>query len=214
MLLFSTLRRSGGSQLSLDLGFVELLDRVEKHIGPKPTKILIFSAWLFAMAFFVNGIFGYVVQPLLKVGPNVWTALSWMDYFRIGLTILIGVSTFSSLLEAYRMKLLRAEFEGATGRADELLDNVSAFSRKVRREADENLEDAKRLVQDAGQNVERARELQRAAQMLAEDMYAIGSAKEVMSDEMLAEFRGLLDSFEEATAKLDHPGGDQDRSEA
>jgi len=155
------------------------------------------------MAFFVNGIFGYVVQPLLKVGPNVWTALSWVDYIRIGFTLLIGISTGSSLLEAYRMKLLRTELEDTAGGANSLLEDIRQFRHKARREWDGEIASVKTLLQDAGDSIEQARELQRTAQMMAEDIYELGARGEVMPEDVLKEFRELINQFQASNERMD-----------
>lgn len=181
--------------MTVAIGFGELFDRVEKTIGKRPTKILVYGAWLAAMAFFINSTFDYLVKPMLKIGPDVYTALGLTDILRVIFTVLIGFAMGSWILDAYRMKLLRTEYETATGTAHGLLDDMRTFRSSSRQETREVIDEATDLIKTAGKTILQARALHEASLMVAEELYAVASSKEVLSDQTIESLRSLIDDL-------------------
>jgi uncharacterized membrane protein YkvA (DUF1232 family) len=181
--------------MTVAVGFGELFDRVEKHIGEWPTKILVFAAWFAAMAFFINSTFDYIVKPILKIGPDVYTALGFIDILRVVFTVLIGVAMGSWVLDAYRMKLLRTEYEAAAGKAHGLVDEMRAFRSSATVETREVIDDATDLVAAASTAVEHARSVHVASFLIAEALYKVAANKTVMSDEAIGSLKSLMDDL-------------------
>jgi uncharacterized membrane protein YkvA (DUF1232 family) len=181
--------------MAVAVGFGELFDRVEKHIGKWPTKILVYAAWLAAMAFFISSTFDYLVKPMLKIGPDIYTALGFTDVLRVLFTVIIGFSMGSWILDAYRMKLLRSEYETAAGKAHGLVDEMRAFRSSATIETREVIDDATDLVATASSTIEHARSLHVASLLIAEALYEVAASKEVLSDETIESLGSLMDDL-------------------
>lgn len=186
----------------MDLGVGELIDRVEKHIGSFLTKVLVFAFWIAAMAFCLKTTFDYVVAPLLKVGPDLYTALGWADVFRIALTIAIGAVLASLVLDAYRIKMMSREYEESTGRASELLDEMDAFRTKASRETGEVMKDARSLVSEAYDALKHALEIRTSSVLLAEELYEFAAAGNAIPKDRLPIIREILDIAQKETSEL------------
>lgn len=177
----------------MNFGFGELIDRMEKHIGSFFTKVLVFSAWLTAMAFCVKSVFDYIIGPIIKAGPDIHTALGWADAIRVGTTIFIAACAASYVMDAYRIRNLRGQYEETTGRSADLVNEIEAKAEVFRAEREEMMSDVRRMIDEVTETNKHVLDLKTSAVLMAEKMYKHAERGEPIPADRLAIFRELLD---------------------
>ena len=181
--------------MSVQVGFGELLDRIERHLGKWPTKSLVVAGWLAAMAFFFKVSFDYAIKPLIAVSQPLYVILTWLDAFKIALAALFLILTLSRLLDTYRARLARGDAEEITTRANDLLDDIRTFGLKSSKDRNELAAMVEKTMGDAQRSLKKAKEMQVASLLVMESAYEFAKSGKPISE---TDLRSLEDMIETA----------------